>query len=153
MPTVKDSASPREDWKYRLEWGNFIVGALTFLAVVGYGLVAYKQWGEMIRAASEAKRSADASQGQLNLLSQERRAWATATILGEYAFAANKEARITIFVRNFGRMPARTATKYTIAVFPWPSGELPKTLHTDPTSSSFPVTVRSCMGTWQSDQM
>lgn len=114
----------REKWRYRLQWWSFGISALTLLAGMVYGTIAYMQW--------------DTAHGQLKLLIQERRAWVTPLIVGEYAFEGDKEVKLSVLLRNVGRIIAHSVvTETTAAVYPWPVNGLPKTLHTDQPPNPF----------------
>jgi hypothetical protein len=135
---VSDEGDSRERWKHGLEWWDAGVRTATLIAVVIYTVVSCNQWKEVVRSVDETKRSADAAQGQLTLLTQERRAWVTPFMPGEYTFTADKPIKFNVLIRNVGKIIARdVVTEFTAAVYPRVMTDLPKTIHTDQAPTLF----------------
>jgi hypothetical protein len=117
---VKDCCSAHDKWKHRLEWGNFVVGSLTLIAVVWYACIASKQWGEM-RVANQTARTAlessnVSSEKSLVLAEKSLRISQRAYIAPQSPKADFERNRVLVNLHNVGKTPARNVRAHVVQI-------------------------------------
>jgi len=143
-PSMADTNKAYQEKEHRLNGKRFWVEVLTLCAVVFYGWVAYRQWGEMEKStlaskksadaakvgADQAKRAADIAEATQKSVDEssrlEQRAWVGPTDgrLSE-PFTPQSKTQVSIVFMNSGKTPALSFSVRTLIEL-MPQGEKPK---------------------------
>ncbi|TMA10570.1 MAG: hypothetical protein E6J89_10205, partial [Deltaproteobacteria bacterium] len=116
-PTNGNSCNTEKNKEHRLNKLRFGVEILTLIAVVFYGWVAYRQWGEMrrstdasVKSADQAKRAADIADTTLKSndvsFRMTMRPYMTIKDITISNFTPEKKFRVDITGENSGKTPA-----------------------------------------------